>query len=96
MHRNTGITEPIIVEYGFIDNINDANKLKNNYKSYAEAVVNAVLNYIGYNINDDNIYIVKYGDSLYSIARKNNISIDELKRINNLNSNLLMVGQKLK
>lgn len=40
-------------------------------------------------------YIVKKGDSLYSISRKYNTSPDELKRKNNLKSNNLSVGQKL-
>ena len=45
---------------------------------------------------ESNTYIVKKGDSLYSIARRNNITVDELKRINNLNSNLISIGQVLK
>ena len=32
---------------------------------------------------------------MYSIANKNNISVEELKRINNLKSNLLSIGQEL-
>lgn len=41
-------------------------------------------------------YIVKKGDSLYSIARTYNISVDKLKEINNLTSNALAIGQVLK
>ncbi|MBD9098920.1 LysM peptidoglycan-binding domain-containing protein [bacterium] len=41
-------------------------------------------------------YVVKKGDSLYSIANKNNITLDELKKINNLTSNMLSIGQVLK
>ena len=41
-------------------------------------------------------YVVQKGDSLYSIANKNNITVDELKKINNLTSNMLSVGQVLK
>ncbi|MFK7908512.1 MAG: LysM peptidoglycan-binding domain-containing protein, partial [Chitinophagales bacterium] len=41
-------------------------------------------------------YTVQRGDSLYKIARKFDIGIAELKKINNLSSNLLSVGQKLK
>ena len=48
MLRNTPNTEALIVEYGFLDNASDANKLKNNYKKYAEAVVKAVTEYAGY------------------------------------------------
>ena len=43
----------------------------------------------------DKTYIVQKGESLYSIAKKNNISVDEIKRKNNLNSNLISIGQKL-
>lgn len=50
-----------------------------------------------YNLGDinENVYIVKKGDSLYSIARKFNTGVDNIKRKNNLNTNLLQIGQKL-
>jgi LysM repeat protein len=41
-------------------------------------------------------YTVRRGDSLWSIARRFNTSAGSLKRINNLHSNLLSIGQKLK
>ena len=95
--RNTPNTESLIVEYGFLDNKNDALKLKNNYKNYVDAVVDAVLEYKGISDGENakNNYIVKTGDTLWSIARLNNITVDELKKLNNLKSNLLTVGQKL-
>ena len=155
IHRNTGRTEPIIVEYGFIDNADDVNFLNNNYQALAEAVISAVANYAGvkytspegittntytvqrgdtlYSIaaklgttvqeltslnnltssnlsigqvlriptkeiqeDEENIYIVKPGDSLYAIARDNNTTVDEIKLLNNLTSNTLSVGQLLK
>ena len=40
-------------------------------------------------------YVVKKGDSLYSIANKFNTTVDILKRINNLTSNTLFIGQTL-
>ena len=43
-----------------------------------------------------NTYNVKKGDSLYSIARANNTTVDKLKNINNLTSNDLSIGQVLK
>ena len=47
------------------------------------------------NITTENIYTVKSGDSLYRIAINFNTTVDELKRINNLSSNNLSIGQKL-
>ena len=42
-----------------------------------------------------NTYIVQRGDTLYSIANKFNITIQELKRINNLSTDILAIGQQL-
>lgn len=44
----------------------------------------------------DIIYIVKRGDSLYSIAKKYNTSVDNIKTKNNLKTNTLSIGQELK
>ncbi|MCM8759266.1 MAG: LysM peptidoglycan-binding domain-containing protein, partial [Candidatus Omnitrophica bacterium] len=42
-----------------------------------------------------NVYYVKKGDTLSSISKKTGLSIDEIKKINNLSDNKLSVGQKL-
>jgi flagellum-specific peptidoglycan hydrolase FlgJ len=42
-----------------------------------------------------NIHKVKKGDTLYSIGKKYGISVDLLKKINNLDSNTISIGQKL-
>lgn len=70
------------------------NQLKNNYEEYAQAVVDAVSNYIGLNTNDS-YYTVTKGDSLWSIAKKLNTTVNELKETNNLTSNALSIGQIL-
>lgn len=41
-------------------------------------------------------YVVKSGDSLYSIARKYNTTVNDLMKYNNLTNNLLSIGQTLK
>ena len=48
MHRDTGKTETVIVEYGFADNTNDTKRLLENWKQYAESVVKAFCLHIGY------------------------------------------------
>ena len=42
------------------------------------------------------IYRVKKGDTLIKIARKFNVSVKEIKKVNRLKSNKIRVGQKLK
>lgn len=41
-------------------------------------------------------YTVKSGDSLWSIAKKFNVTVDHIKKLNNLKNNDIKVGQKLK
>ena len=102
IHRNTGQTEPLIIEYGFIDdNQTNVNFLNNNYKELAEAVIKSVLEYKGIpytppTINNENIYTVQKGDTLYSIANKYNTTVSQLKTLNNLTTNNLSIGTVLK
>lgn len=101
IHRNTGNLEPLIVEYGFIDNSKDVEFLKENYKELAEAVIAAVANYIGVpykapNGLITNTYVVQKGDTLYSIANKLGTTVSELKKENNLTTNTLQIGEVLR
>jgi flagellum-specific peptidoglycan hydrolase FlgJ len=41
------------------------------------------------------VYIVQKGDTLYSISRKFNLVVDQLKQKNKLSANTLSIGQKL-
>ena len=100
IHRNTGNTEPVIVEYGFIDNPTDLAKIQNNYPKYVNAVVDAVIaTKRGETITAkplEETYIVKAGDSLYKIANNYATTVNELKALNNLTTNNLQIGQVLK
>ena len=101
LFRDTGITEPVIVEYGFIDDAADINRVVNNYEKYAEAVVKAVTDYKGLPYSKPGtssgtvLYTVQSGDSLYGIARRYNTTVNEIKRSNGLTSDLLTVGRQL-
>lgn len=46
-------------------------------------------------LTNENTYTVQKGDTLWNISKKYNISTSELKEINNLDSNLINIGQKL-
>lgn len=100
IHRDTPNNETVIVEYGFVDSPkDDVEQIKNNYKSYAEAVVRAIANYKGIKYTPplgSDYYIVKKGDTLWNIANKYDISVSEIKSLNNLKSNILQIGQALK
>jgi flagellum-specific peptidoglycan hydrolase FlgJ len=48
------------------------------------------------NSNDPNLYEVQKGDTLYSISKKFNVLVDDLKQKNNLLDNAISIGQKLR
>jgi len=101
IHRDTGNTQALLVEYGYIDNTNDIKRLQENLLDYVEGVVRAVANYAGITYvppegSSDEYYTVKSGDSLWSIAQKFNTTVSEIKALNQLTSNNLSVGQQLK
>lgn len=48
------------------------------------------------NSNDPNLYEVQKGDTLYSISKKFNLLVDDLKQKNNLSDNAISIGQRLK
>jgi len=80
--QNLNNNPGIIIKY-------NSNSLSN--PNIANIIYQVINNYL----NNKNIYVIKSGDSLYSIAKKFNTTVNELKRINNLSSNLLSIGQKL-
>ena len=84
-------TESIIVKYGYPENSSDNNFLLNNIDKLAQAVSNAIYNYL----KKENIYVVKKGDTLFSIAKNLNISVDTIKSLNNLTNNSITIGQEL-
>lgn len=99
IQKDTGLIETIVVNYGNINNINEATNIKNEWEDYAESVVKSLANYTNVPYykegESQEIYTVKKGDSLWKIANKYNTTVEKLKSANNLKTNTLSVGQKL-
>lgn len=87
--KKYGVGVDLIMQYNNLS----SNKLNIGDKLYIPGVGDGTSNNTDSNI--DNYYIVKKGDSLYSIGKKYGLSVEYLKNINNLTSNNLTVGQKL-
>lgn len=78
----------------------DFNSLSINQKIIVNKTANATSNAAADNTfvatSPSSDYVVKKGETLYSISRKLNISISDLKRMNNLTNSMLSIGQTLK
>lgn len=48
-------------------------------------------------VSDSNeYYTIQQGDTLYSLSKRFNLSVNDLKKLNNLSDNTISIGQKLK
>ena len=102
--RDTNPSQSLIVEYGFISNQSDANFITANWQRLVDGAVEGLKTYLQNNYqleitnptNDNEyVHIVRTGETLFSIARMYNITVDELIRLNNLTSTVIHIGQRL-
>lgn len=80
-----------------VDEIKRYNNLTSNLLNIGDRIIIPCNVENDYKDNNNNYvdYIVVKGDSLYSIARKFNTSIDKIKELNDLKSDTLSIGQRL-
>ena len=95
------IAEKYGVRVSDIQRWNDMNSNKilvgETLKIYSDATVNDIPTNKKVNKNSSsNYYVVKSGDSLYSIALNNKTTVAKIKSLNNLRSNKIVVGQKIR
>jgi N-acetylmuramoyl-L-alanine amidase len=91
--------ENILMEVCFISNKNDMDSYQKEKENLAKKLAKILFDYANEkyeNTNVNSTYIVVGGDTLSRIASKNNITVQQLKTLNNLNSDVIRVGQVLK
>lgn len=76
-----------------VQNIKELNNLQNDTLSIGQLLV---IKKAKEETTTEDTYTVRPNDTLYSISRTLNTTVDELKRVNNLTNNLLSIGQILK
>lgn len=90
-----------LVELGFISSKKDMTYINKNLKSFTKAIAEGIHGgTIGKPISKKPsstiTYTVKSGDTLWSIAGKYNVNVNELKSMNGLKTNVIHTGDKLK
>lgn len=87
--------ENVLMEICFISNKSEMEKYQKNKKTLAKKIA-LVLYKFSKEDSISNTYLVKSGDTLSKIAKNKNTTVEKLKKDNNLKSDLIKVGQKLK
>ena len=96
----------VLIETGFISNPREERNLNSSMHQHklAKAIYTAIDNYFSKNSPDGTLYAaqqlkrhqIRSGESLGVIANRYNVSIASIKKINNLRSNIVRIGQTLK
>lgn len=98
----------LLIETGFISNPQEARLLSSTayQRKMAQAIFDGIHEYYSEHPPDGSllskkkkrkpeVYVVERGDNLSLIADRNKVSIEELRRLNNLNKDTIRAGQRL-
>lgn len=88
LHREVANMQVIRISYPFDQNRSDLDK-------GVDQVVNAIYEYIG-GKPESNLYEVVKGDTMWNVAKKFNLNVEELKLLNGFADNLLRTGDKIR
>jgi len=99
----------MLIEAGFISNPQEEKRLRNSayQRKLAQQIAKAIKDYFIENpppnttlsssrTHSSTAYIIRRGDTLSEIARRKGVDIGELRKINNLNNDVIRVGQRLR
>jgi len=89
---------PVIIKLNFKNEERNFN-LEEEWRKYSDALLKAITKFLGVEyISEEKkgYYKVQKGDTLWSVAKKFNISVETIKRLNNLPNNLIKVNQVIK
>lgn len=87
-----------LAELAFITNKNEMDYMFKNVDKYAKELVEAIINaktVVKESVKVENVYKVVKDDTLWSIGRKFNVTVKDLKAWNNLKSDTISIDQKL-
>lgn len=95
--RGTNFNNAMIIEYGFADDDKDSERLLYDWPKLSEAVVKAITNYyqLPYSEPSYKLHIVRPNESLYSISKKYNTTVEKIKNRNNLTTDLIYPRMEL-
>jgi len=91
--RLTG--ENILPEICFITNSRDMSSYQQNKRLLAERIANVLYEFAREKTSQTTTHVVSSGETLWSISRRYNIPVEDLKRNNSIGSNIT-IGQTLK
>ena len=95
--RKTGVSvSDLIIINGLDSTVLQIGQVLNLKSSIGDIPIGSSCMGRGYMYTNYITHTVKKGDNLYSIGRMYGVSVDSIKKLNNLTSNLLSIGQVLK